>query len=139
MELKKCIEAKGKPDAYGYGLVNDLRTKKTHRLAWIKTYGDIPDGLQVLHHCDNRMCITPEHLFLGTNADNVRDRVAKNRSHRPVGELNPKVKLTVEKVKFIKQYPKTYGHRKELASVFNISVNTVSDITSGRTWQEVSS
>ena len=139
MEFKDCIEAEGKPDAYGYGTVRDPRTKKAHRLAWIETYGNIPKGLHVLHKCDNRMCIKPEHLFLGTNADNVRDRVAKGRSYRPKGELNPKVKLTVEKVKFIKQYPKTYGYRKELADMFNISVDSVSDITSGRTWQEVSS
>jgi len=139
VEFKDCIEAKGKPDAYGYGLVNDPRTTKAHRLAWIKTYGDISSGLHVLHKCDNRKCIKPEHLFLGTNADNVRDRVAKGRSHRPKGELNPKVKLTVEKVKFIKQYPKTYGYRKRLAEMFNISVDVVSDIKSGRTWQEVSS
>jgi hypothetical protein len=54
-----------------------------HRLAWVLTFGPIPDGLQVLHRCDNPPCVNPYHLFLGTNGENINDRVAKGRSRQP--------------------------------------------------------
>lgn len=55
-----------------------------HRLSWQIANGSIPDGLQVLHHCDNGACIRPDHLFVGTQADNMRDMDAKGRrgTHR---------------------------------------------------------
>jgi len=66
----------------------------THRAAWECAYGPIPDGLHVLHRCDVRLCIEPTHLFLGTNFDNVADRVAKGRGHDVAGERNPFAKFT---------------------------------------------
>ena len=61
----------------GYGR---LRQKSVHRLAWEEVNGPIPPGLSVLHHCDVRLCCNPDHLFVGTNADNNRDMSAKGRN-----------------------------------------------------------
>ncbi len=86
-----CWEwAGGKNNGYGVLCVSG-KTIKAHRYAWILTNGEIPKGegyhgTCVLHKCDNPSCINPDHLFLGSNADNVRDRVAKNRSNALKGE-----------------------------------------------------
>ena len=56
------------------------KTTGAHKVAWIITNGPVPDGMQVLHTCDNPPCCNPAHLFLGTNADNAADRHAKGRT-----------------------------------------------------------
>ncbi len=64
----------------GYGHIKVKgKTKKTHRVAWELAYGPIPEGLFVLHHCDVPPCANPDHLFLGTHTDNMRDMIAKGR------------------------------------------------------------
>lgn len=64
----------------GYGLVGYQGAQlRAHRLAWVLTHGEIPDGMMVLHKCDNPPCCNPDHLFLGTQMDNMRDRHEKGR------------------------------------------------------------
>ena len=66
----------------GYGMIwNNHTMRIVTRVAWELTYGPIPDGLHVLHRCDNPPCCEPTHLFLGTNADNCADKAAKGRCH----------------------------------------------------------
>lgn len=71
----------------GYGKFSDgprvsQRIVRAHRFAWEITHGAVPEGLHVLHHCDRRNCCNPNHLFLGTNEVNVKDKVGKNRQAR---------------------------------------------------------
>lgn len=75
---------------YGsFGLKNAV--KRSHRVAWEDAFGNIPNDLCVCHHCDNPACCNPTHLFLGTNADNVADKVSKNRQIK--GETHPFYKV----------------------------------------------
>lgn len=77
-----CWEWTGSLNSGGYGTVGrqGLTGRTLHRLAWEMAYGPIPDGAQVLHRCDNRKCCRPDHLFLGTAADNIYDMIEKGRA-----------------------------------------------------------
>lgn len=91
---EECWLWKGSLGSGGYGQLfthNDAhghsRMEGAHRISWQLHYGAIPDGLFICHHCDVRACVRPEHLFLGTQKDNVRDMVDKGRN--PSGDQHP--------------------------------------------------
>lgn len=76
-----CLIWTGNINSKGYGVVSiNSKAHRAHRVAYEKNIGEIPKGLHVLHKCDVRCCVNPNHLFLGTNFDNVQDRVNKKRS-----------------------------------------------------------
>jgi hypothetical protein len=111
-----------------------------HRHAWELTddNGSIPDGLHVLHRCDNRRCVRGDHLFLGSNVDNMADMRQKGRSklcNRP-GEDNHNAKLTDAQVEDIRDRwasaEKRWGLQTALAREFGVSSTTVSLIVRGR-------
>jgi hypothetical protein len=87
---------------YGNFMVKKGVLEGAHRVAFRLTFGAIPDGLQVLHRCDNRVCVRPEHLFAGTQLDNMDDMRAKGRwrykSRDQRGEKNPNAILTDKQV-----------------------------------------
>ena len=81
--------------SYGYGRVSVKGVQSAaHRVSYVISNGSIPDDMQVCHTCDNRLCVRPHHLFLGTAADNAQDREKKGRGYKPVGTYS--IKGTVE-------------------------------------------
>lgn len=120
--------------ARGYGAVRVAGGWMTaHRAAYTAAYGPIPSGMHVLHRCDTKACIEPTHLFLGTNAENMADKVAKGRQAR--GERVGSARLTADQVRAIRA--NTSMSRKALAALAGISENNVYAILSGRTWKHI--
>ena len=114
----------------GYGLLGYKgKTTRAHKLAYELTYGPVPAGLHVLHKCDTPSCVNPDHLYLGTNADNVRDKVAKGRSLSR--ERNPSSKLTPEQVELIRVDKRS---QRKIAKDYGVAQTTVCNIKHGRTW-----
>jgi hypothetical protein len=124
----------------GYGKFNAGGGKivYAHRFAWQTANGPIPEGLLVCHHCDNRLCVNPTHLFLGTHLDNSRDMVAKGRCNSGAenGEANPAAKLSERAVREIKAIKRTgrYGEITQVGRNYGVSRSAVADIWEGRTW-----
>jgi hypothetical protein len=129
---------------HGYGQINSGHKfiYKAHRLSWLIHFGAIPDKLLVMHKCDNRRCVNPEHLMLGTASDNTKDMVSKNRAKgksRP-GELNPNAKLTNAQVLEIRSLyvarcnripQQMYIKAEDIAKMFNVSTASIYNIALG--------
>lgn len=110
---------------------------QAHRLVWEECFGLIPDGLRVLHSCDNPPCVNPEHLFLGTQADNMRDMVEKGRSAQHAGVDNGRAKLTIGDVSQIRTRLAKGEKQVSIASAFGVSQRTICKINRGESWQSV--
>lgn len=131
----------------GYGAATWPNGQQTtaHRVSWEITYGPIPDGMQVLHRCDNPACVRPDHLFLGTQQDNMDDMIAKGRKpmgcavlHAPQnGESNNNAKLTEDVVRRIKQRLAEGAHQCDVAREFGATKTNVWAIAHGKSWTHV--
>lgn len=109
-----------------------------HRMAWRLLHReDIPTGLRVLHICDNRKCVRPQHLFLGTQRENVEDAARKGRMRAPKGESHPKAKLTEAQVIYIRAELLKGRFQKDLAAEFGVSQPAIGSIHLRKTWKGV--
>lgn len=124
----------------GYGMVwiEEGRNIGAHRFSWEAFKGPIPEGMFVCHHCDNRKCVNPNHLFLGTHADNMADMDKKNRRGTLRGNACPWKKLSSNAVATIKDLLlKKAASRKVLAEQYGVSESTIYDIVNNKTWRHV--
>lgn len=131
-----CWEWTATRDKDGYGKIRTggggSPTVRSHRVSWELRHGPIPDGLWVLHRCDNPPCVNPAHLFLGTPKDNVQDSVRKLR--KAMGERGPRAKLTREKVLWARGAVCVGATIPALARLYGVSGNSLRFAVSGRTW-----
>lgn len=132
-----CYEWIKSKDKDGYGQVRVGKTqKRPHRIMYRLLNGEIPASLHVLHRCDNPSCCRPSHLFLGTQADNVRDRNKKNRQVK--GENQRSAKLTVGAVLEIRSKYKMGGHtHRDLAREYGINHSNIGCIIRRTHWRHV--
>ncbi len=165
----ECWLWTGSKVGIGYGKTHyEGKYWRAHRLSWKFTFGEIPDGLCVLHKCDNPACVRPDHLFLGTFDDNNKDMAKKGRSVK--GDKNPRrlhperypigdehysrtqpdrlargknhgcAKLTDDDVREIyRTYKNKLMNLGQLASQFHVSTFAVHCITTGKTWKHITS
>jgi hypothetical protein len=110
-----------------------------HRFAWELKNGHIPKNLCVLHHCDNRICIEVTHLFIGTQNENIQDKVNKNRQAQQKGEAHGGAKLTNAKVLAIRKlYATGRFTQQELAYKFGLTDQSrISYIVNKKQWQHI--
>ena len=133
-----CL-GKGRYD--GYGRVNRRGISKlAHRWSWELANGPIPNGKIICHRCDNPPCVNPEHLFIGTDKDNMLDMVAKGRhskTHSCFGEKHSNAVLTEEAIRKIFALQKDGMTQRKIASIFKISQPAVSLVLNKKTWKHV--
>ena len=106
-----------------------------HRLAYELQIGVIPDGICVLHRCDNPKCVRGSHLFLGSQADNMADKVAKNRQLR--GERHPMSTFTEGDVKTFRDVVSVGCKQSLLADFLGLTRQSLNDIITGKIWADV--
>lgn len=144
--LSKVHKAKGcwlwvgckNPDGYGlYGAGSLYGERRAHRIMYRIAVGDIPKGLCVCHHCDEPSCVNPAHLFIGTWADNNRDRDHKGRTIIVRGSKQGSAKLSDDKVKEILRLAKCGAHKPTLAKRFGISKTQLYTIVRREDWKHV--
>ncbi len=131
-----CWNWAGSRDREGYGRFKGTLEVLAHRVAWQLANGAIPSGLYVLHQCDNTSCVRPDHLFLGTCADNVHDMQRKGRKPDQSGEAHPRARLSVADVLEIRRL-RPGVTMVALARRFRVGVSTIGHIASGRAWKSV--
>lgn len=121
----------------GYGIVWYQGRKHTaHRVSWMISNGQIPEGLEVAHSCDVRACVNPEHLWLASHAENMADMKAKHR--QPTGERNGTAKLTAASVSEVRRKYSLGGvTHMELATSLGVTSSAIQLVVSRKAWRHV--
>lgn len=157
-QIGPCWTWRGTRDSNGYGLflIQRRDVRRAHRYAWELEHGQIPDGLHACHHCDNPSCVRPEHIFIGTQFDNMRDCARKGRTfaqrfpelmprgerhgfalhpeRRPRGERHPRHVLTDALVMALRQRFANGEQLRDISGDTKLSINTLRAAIRGATW-----
>ena len=129
-----CWEWMAAKTQWGYGVLRtNNRNMHSHRVSWGLHFGTVPEGLCVLHKCDNRGCVRPDHLFLGTYRDNLHDMLVKGRSNYARGEKAGQAKLKEHEVCKIRKMRGSMSAR-EIGEMFGVSGSAIAGIFSERSW-----
>jgi hypothetical protein len=136
-----CWMWKRPASSNGYGRIRVNETGKeqsAHRVSWWLSNGkqDIPSGMVIMHSCDNKLCVNPKHLSIGTLKDNTQDMIRKGRNKvvRFVGSTNGNALLNDDKVRVIKT---SSLNNTQLGKMFGVSPSCIADIKKGRSWAHV--
>lgn len=132
-----CWDWLGPVNRTGYGKLT-WNTKDTvaHRVAWELANGrPVPDGMCVCHSCDRRICCRPDHLWTGSNVDNIADRTSKGRSWHSDGELDGMAKLTWDKVNYIREQVAAGCVQRQLAKELSMSPAAICLVVNRKTWR----
>lgn len=122
----------------GYGGIRVCgKSVGAHRVAYELFVAPIPDGLHVLHRCDTPNCVRPEHLFLGTHADNMSDMATKGRANPITGERHHSAKLTVDMVREVRRLHGAGVSIHELARRLPVRRKSVQKLLRGKSWKSV--
>jgi hypothetical protein len=128
----------------GYGNFyrgDELGAETAHRWSYVHFKDEIPDGMFVCHKCDVRSCVNPDHLFVGTQKENMQDAKAKGRisgGNGIVGTDQHLSKLNEDAVRYIRQhYTGAHGEVKEFATKFGVTISTALKVAKNQTWRHV--
>ncbi len=135
----ECWEWTGAKMHKGYGVIRfQGKGWRAHRLAWMLTYGAIPDEMLACHTCDRVSCVNPAHLFLGTITDNNRDCIAKGRTNPQRGEEIAWSKLTEDEVREIRRLHALGGiSYVALGKRFDVSETLIRHIVARKQWRHI--
>ena len=133
-----CHEFVGFRNHDGYGRINkEGRLVFVHRAVWENTNGKIPLGMCVCHTCDNPSCVNQDHLFLGTHADNMKDKARKGRVTNGVGSKNPSAKLKDSDIPIIRARITSGEACYDIAKEYGVTGETILHIKHNRTWTHI--
>lgn len=135
-KTETCWEWRGATNSKGYGRCKiQQRMWLAHRWSWVLHKGAIPVGLLVLHHCDNRRCVNPEHLFLGTARDNTQDMIRKGRGKLGTGHMNVRHWLPDATVLEIREKSRDGASIRQLAREYAMTEGAIRHVlTKRRLW-----